>query len=352
MRSSKTKSLKADESKHLLDALKRTEHEFIKYKQALASFPYSGDILSILYWKESLATLRSQKINATLSEVLYYHCHRSKRKKIPHQIQRILQFRTIFSSRTMLQHARISISFLEMLHGKIEKHSTQHPSDIGKIRKRQNWIGPIGCTEQEAHYLPPPASELRGRLQKFIRSFNQKKIDYPLLHLASLFAQFLAIHPFMDANGRMARLLLSFFLFWRKETSRPIFGISDYFFTHRNKYCGSLFNLSSKNKRKEWFHFFLKSVAMTAKKQSKEIRCISNLYATMYNALINFRKRKQILRLLFTCPVLSKTTIRQKLQLSSLQTNELVHFLKKNKWLDERRIHKKAVLVFLDILEI
>ena len=108
--------------------------------------------------------------------------------------------------------SKIGTRFFCHLH-KIAKKSG--PSkDRGKIRNRQNWIGKEGCNIKEAYFYPPDATQLRPLL-KNLESFLALKTPEPVVQLAIGFAQFLIIHPFMDGNGRIARMLIPLFLFRR-----------------------------------------------------------------------------------------------------------------------------------------
>ena len=97
----------------------------------------------------------------------------------------------------------------------------------GKFRKRQNWIGPKGCTQKEAYFLPPLYTKV-PQAMKELQLYGNKQEKDPLVQLAIYFAQLLIIHPFMDANGRLARCVIPLFLYKKKIIPAPRFYLSAY----------------------------------------------------------------------------------------------------------------------------
>ena len=130
----------------------------------------------------------------------------------------------------------------------------------GKLRDFQNWIGIGGGTVHDAVYVPPPpeyVEELMSELEDFIQTPD----NIPsLIKIALIHSQFETIHPYLDGNGRMGRLLITFYLYWKGLLSRPLLYLSFYLKKNRNLYYESLNDIRLKGHWEQWLKFFLKGV--------------------------------------------------------------------------------------------
>ncbi len=134
----------------------------------------------------------------------------------------------------------------------------------GEFKKTQNWIGPPGCILKDAIFIPPPpheTMEAMGKLEHYIHGSDVLPvlIDSALIHY-----QFETIHPFLDGNGRLGRLLITFYLYWKKVLNRPLLYISYYFKRNRQEYYDRLQMVRNTGDYEQWITFFLKGVTETA----------------------------------------------------------------------------------------
>jgi fido (protein-threonine AMPylation protein) len=201
----------------------------------------------------------------------------------------------------------LNLSKLCFLHQLI-KYSSSAKGCLGVLRTQQNWIGPEGGGIEKAYFLPPPPLEVPQLVNEWISYFNANTA-YPLIQLALVYGQFLLIHPFMDGNGRIARLFIPWFLHQHKLLNKPIFCTSNYFSKYRREYCKRLFDLSSDLSWLKWISFFLKALSSQAKKQTCAMNQLALLYqqlAKQLNGRLNHAAIYQILDFCFCQPICKK----------------------------------------------
>lgn len=150
----------------------------------------------------------------------------------------------------------------------------------GEFRKIQNFIGPPGCTLDDATYVPPPAQEidrLLGDLERYIHEPDRR--DDPLVRLAFIHYQFEAIHPFLDGNGRLGRLLISLLLVSWELLPLPLLYLSVYFERRRSDYYELLEAVTKEGRWRDWVLFFLQGVSIQAEQAAESIRRLQERYA-------------------------------------------------------------------------
>jgi Fic family protein len=176
----------------------------------------------------------------------------------------------------------------------------------GKFRIRQNWIG--GSTINDAIYVPPPAEEMQAALNSFEKYLHSEDAYPPLIRLALIHYQFEAIHPFVDGNGRMGRLLLSLLLMNWNLHSLPLLYLSAYFERNRQTYYDLLLAISQKGAWEDWIAFFLRGVQEQSEDAILRIKNLQNLQTKWKKRLDDSRANASVLRLvdhLFETPIMT-----------------------------------------------
>lgn len=143
----------------------------------------------------------------------------------------------------------------ELLQGRRGSHLTP-----GELRSSQNWIGPAGCTLREALFVPPPphqAAEDMSQLERFIHADTELPL---LVKIGLAHAQFETIHPFLDGNGRVGRLLITFLLCEQGVLQKPVLYLSWFFKQHRQRYYDELQSVRDAGTWERWLAFFLRGV--------------------------------------------------------------------------------------------
>lgn len=159
-----------------------------------------------------------------------------------------------------LSELPLSLRLVTELHEKLMQGVRGEHATPGEFRRSQNWIGAPGCTLQNASYIPPPADELMPCLGEW-ESFLHDRSLPPLIQAAIMHSQFEAIHPFLDGNGRVGRLLITLFLVERNILPTPLLYLSAFFEATRADYYDRLSGVTGQAGCAEWIEYFLNGVA-------------------------------------------------------------------------------------------
>ena len=203
----------------------------------------------------------------------------------------------------------------------------------GQMRMSQNWIGPAGCTLNEATFVPPPANEAKaamGDLEKYI--YADSKIPV-LINCALIHYQFETIHPYLDGNGRLGRLLITFYLTWKEVLHRPLLYLSYYFKRLRQEYYDRLNLVRENGDYEQWISFFLKGIIETSDYAVDSARRILELQTRHRNLLwkekISSPLAVGILEKLYSTPYVAVKSIAESFDISFQAASVLVSQLEK-----------------------
>lgn len=180
----------------------------------------------------------------------------------------------------------VSLRLIRELHERLLRGVRGEHYEVGEFRDRQNWIGPNECALAEAEFVAPPVPQMRKALQA-LESYLHRDDPYPpVVRLAFIHYQFEAIHPFVDGNGRIGRLLLSLLLVHWQLLPLPLLYLSAFFERHRDEYYDLLMAVSERGAWTEWVEFFLRGVAEQAWDATGRARLIKDLQAEWRKRLV------------------------------------------------------------------
>jgi len=161
---------------------------------------------------------------------------------------------------TRLKELPLCVRIIRELHEKLMTGVRGHQATPGKFRKIQNWIGRPGSTPATASFVPPPPDEVESCLATWETFLHESDLP-PLITIALAHYQFEAIHPFLDGNGRVGRLLITLFLIERQILPTPLLYLSAFFEAARRDYYDGLRGISEHGEWNEWLEYFLQGVA-------------------------------------------------------------------------------------------
>jgi Fic family protein len=163
----------------------------------------------------------------------------------------------------------LSLRLIREIHTELLRDARDSKATPGEFRRTQNWIGPQGASLKQATFVPPPVSEMKKALHDF-EGFLHAESRYPtLIEVGLAHAQFETIHPFLDGNGRVGRLLNTFLLVHRGILRQPLLYLSYYFKLHRTEYYDRLMAVRSSGDWEGWIQFFLRGVVQTAQEATE-----------------------------------------------------------------------------------
>jgi Fic family protein len=231
---------------------------------------------------------------------------------------------------TELNHLPVSLRLLKQTHQRLLAGVRGRHKMPGEIRTSQNWIG--GSSIRTAHFVPPIPAELSSLLADFEKFWHNEQLHIPvLIKIAIMHYQFETIHPFLDGNGRLGRLLITLQLIERQFLTKPVLYISDYFEEYRQSYYEALDSVRQHNKLESWVRFFLEGIVKTSNKSKQKLESIIALREQYESKIATLGRRvpraRTLLVTLFSQPIISVNQISTVLDVSFRAANELARDL-------------------------
>lgn len=210
----------------------------------------------------------------------------------------------------------ISIRLLKEIHKILLQGVRGKRKQPGEIRKSQNWIG--GSSITDAHFIPPPCEELAILLSDLEKFWHNNKLNIPkIFKVALTHYQFETIHPFLDGNGRIGRLLIALELLYYGILNKPTLYISDFLEKNKNDYFNILDDVRKNNDIDRWLLFFLKGIIETANKSKNTFEKVIELRMEYEDKIRTLGRRAQLgqklLILLFSYPIIDIGSVATKL---------------------------------------
>lgn len=343
-------------SRDLQTLIDRAERSLAQLNSISFLLPQLEIFITLAIRKEALLSSQIEGTQATLTDVLTYETwHEIDNFD---DVQEVVNYiKALNTGIKMLDKLPLGLRIVKeshriLLHG--ERGKNKEP---GEFRRSQNWIG--GNSLKNAVFIPPPhdvALSAMSDLEKFINSENNLP---SLVQCALIHYQFETIHPFLDGNGRIGRLLIDLFLHWKKLLEKPLLYTSLYFKLHRQKYFDTLMLVRNQGDYEHWIHFFLQGIIWSADYAITKIKQIMKLQETLKNKLINEKRASlrsiQLLDFLFQNPLVTITSIKEELHLTFQGASDQVSLFVELNILKEltgqKRARRFAFASYLQIIE-
>lgn len=210
----------------------------------------------------------------------------------------------------------LSLRLVRELHEKLMHGVRGSGATPGHFRRSQNWIGPSGSSLATAIYVPPPAAEMKEALAEWEKFLHRRDELPDLIQCALMHEHFEAIHPFLDGNGRVGRLLITLFLIERGRLSQPLLYLSEYIERERRGYYDGLQRIRTHGDWNGWLHYFLGGVRWSARRAARQARELMDLREAMRRQVTDSPKALALVDELFANPHINAARVKALLGVS------------------------------------
>lgn len=267
--------LRLDAETHVL--LSESDRAIGRLDAAAELLPNPDLFVAMYVRREAVYSSQIEGTEASLTDLLEFEAAVARRDRTA-DVQEVVNYvRAMNQGLERLESLPLSLRLIREIHRELLSGVRGANRQPGDFRTSQNWIGPPGCTLREATFVPPPPDRLldfMGNLESFLHDTAPMPI---LLRCSIAHAQFETIHPFLDGNGRVGRLLVTFLLCWRDVLRRPLLYLSDYLKRHRQEYYDRLQAVRDEGDWEGWNRFFLRGVRDVAREAADTARRIQQL---------------------------------------------------------------------------
>ena len=310
-------------------ALSQTELALGRLDGSIQTLP-DPDLFVFMYVrKEAVLSSQIEGTQSSLDDLLEAEA-KIFRADRPRDVEEVLNYVNAMNyGLERLRTLPISVRLIREIHKRLLKGVRGARRQPGELRTTQNWIGPGGCTLNEATFVPPPPSEVPKALGDWER-FLHKDYAMPFLIKVGLaHAQFETIHPFLDGNGRIGRLLITFLLCERGILQKPVLYLSYYFKRYRQRYYDLLQAVRDTGDWESWLKFFLQGITEVSQEATTTARRIVELREAHRALIIEHFGRVaanglKVLESLYSRPIITVNDIADMTGTSFTAANQLM----------------------------
>jgi len=281
--------------KETIEILSKADSAIGRLSGISEALPNPDLFVAMYVRKEAVLSSQIEGTEASLEDVLEYESQ-NKPKTLPNDVTEVVNYvKAMNYGLKRIKELPLSLRLIKEIHAELMRHVRGGDKTPGNFRKTQNWIGPKGCALKSARFVPPPPHEMMqalGDLEKYLHS----KFNYPLLIECGLIHfQFETVHPFLDGNGRIGRLLITFFLCYKEILKKPLLYLSHYFKQNRLEYYDRLMAAREKGDFESWIKFFLQGIASVALEACEASNKIISLKSRDKNRIVKvYRESSKI----------------------------------------------------------
>ena len=311
----------------LIDLLTNANNIIGKLDGISTNLPDRDLFISMYVEKEAVVSSQIEGTQASLSDVLQKDSNKVK------ETEEIVNYvHALNYGIELLDKLPISIRYFKEIHKELLKGVRGESKNPGELRHSQNWIGPQGCNLYNATFIPPSVDKMKEALNDLEIYMNENTNIPQLIKIALIHYQFETIHPFLDGNGRLGRLMIPLWLKEKNYLSNPLLYLSLYFKQNRTEYYGLLMDVRFKGKYEEWIKFFLKGIIEMSNNSIETISQIQNLMSNINDKLENLNIRNKenyynAIKYLYMHPYFDSTDLREYLSLTKPTISKIINEL-------------------------
>ena len=282
-------------SNKLLSKLASAARSIARLDEVGKAFPVPYIVVRPFVRKEAVLSSQIEGTRTTFQELLTFEAQQLSLFGDAEDRQEVQNYvHALDYGLEQLDSLPISVRLIREIHGILMKGVRGEMVTPGDVRKSQNWVGRPGATLEEARYVPPPVDEMCVSLSELEKFIHQESDLSALIKVGLIHYQFEAIHPFLDGNGRIGRLLITFLLVVWKLLSQPLLYLSLFFEKNRTEYYDRLLAVSQKGKWEDWLLFFLDGTHEQAEDAVNRIQALQELRLEYQELFSRDRSRKNL----------------------------------------------------------
>lgn len=332
-----------------------------RYDGVLAAIPNASVLLNPLTTQEAVLSSRIEGTQATMGEVLEFEADASRAELSQERredIHEVLNYRRgMRLAEERLAASPLSTRVIHEVHTVLLDGTRGHGQAPGELRRIPNWIGAPGCSIEEARFVPIAANELPAALSAWERYLHAEAPD-KLVQLALVHAEFEALHPYLDGNGRLGRMVIPLFLWQRGLIRSPMFYVSAYFEARRDAYYERLLAVSRDDDWTGWCRFFLEALRIQAEENQAKATAILALYGELKPRVVELTHSQYAIHALdwmFAQPIFRSTRFIEGARIPGPTARRILRVLAKDEILREftpASGRRAAVMGFTRLLNI
>ncbi len=309
--------------------LSRADRALGRLDGSIQTLPNPDLFVYMYVRKEAVLSSQIEGTQSSLQDVLAAEA-RILAPDRPHDVDEVVNYvRAMNHGLGRLNELPVSLRLIKEIHAELLQGVRGQHLTPGELRRSQNWIGTAGCTLAEATFVPPPPEQVAEHLSDLER-FVHENCQLPLLiKIGMVHAQFETIHPFLDGNGRIGRLLITFLLCQQDVLTKPVLYLSYFFKRYRSEYYDLLQGVRDRGDWESWLHFFLRGIAEVSAQATETARRILQLRETHRTQITERLGRAagnghRVLEHLYEHPIVSVKEVQQQTGTTYPAANDMV----------------------------
>ena len=314
--------------RELTRLLSEADHALGRLDGVTSILPNPDLFVSMYVRHEAVLSSQIEGTQSTLEDVLQFEIDANGQEH-PKDVGEVVNYvRAMNYGLKRLDKLPLSLRLIREIHGQLLEGVRGASRTPGEFRRTQNWIGPANCTLARATFVPPPVHEMQAALAN-LEKFLHETTAFPALIVCGLaHAQFETIHPFLDGNGRVGRLLITFLLCQRGILKYPLLYLSHYLKFHRAEYYDRLMAIRNDGHWEAWLKFFLKGVCEVSRSATETARQILELrqkhLALIRKQAVNQANATGLLDYLFEQPIVTARLVEERLGCAYMTADKLL----------------------------